>query len=41
MEQIGSESSSFKFHNYAQSSKCIRNDDSSVSYAAGTLMSLW
>jgi len=40
MDQIGSETSSFKFHNYAQSSKCIRSDDSSVSYAAGTLVSL-
>jgi len=40
MGQIGSDASSFKFHNYAQSSKCTRNDDSSVSYAAGTLMAL-
>jgi len=40
MDEIGSKNSSFKFHHYAQSSKCIRYDDSSVSYAAGTLISL-
>jgi len=28
----------FKFHKYAQSSKVIRNDDSSVSYASGALI---
>lgn len=40
MEEIKTDKTEFKFHKYAQSSKCRRMDDSSVSYAAGTLMSL-
>jgi len=36
VDQIASPSSRFKFHRYAQSSQCIRSDDSSVSYAAGS-----
>lgn len=36
VECLQSEKSSFKFHHYAQSSKCRNTNDSSVSYAAGT-----
>lgn len=37
VNDMKSSGASFKFHNYAQSSKCKKSDDSSVSYAAGTL----
>ena len=41
VEQIKTDNTVFEFHHYAQSSKVQRSDDSSVSYAAGTLVSLW
>ena len=40
VEQIKTDNTVFEFHQYAQSSKVRRFDDSSVSYAAGTLVSL-
>ncbi|XP_004207060.1 protein MEMO1 isoform X1 [Hydra vulgaris] len=40
VNEVRSADASFKFHYYSQSSKCRRFEDSSVSYAAGTLTQL-
>lgn len=40
LNHIRTEKTTFKFHQYAQSSKCRNSSDSSVSYAAGTLIEL-
>ena len=41
LNEVRTDKTEFKFHRYAQSERCKRMDDSSVSYAAGTLISLW